>query len=66
MPVARLRRLPAINLLRSLCLLLLSFNALSAEPDYTEEDHILLGIDAVYDSGPVSYTHLTLPTNREV
>jgi outer membrane scaffolding protein for murein synthesis (MipA/OmpV family) len=51
MLVARLRRLSAINLLRSLCLLLLSFNALSAEPDYVEEDHILLGFDVVYDSG---------------
>jgi outer membrane scaffolding protein for murein synthesis (MipA/OmpV family) len=51
MLVARSRRLSAIKHTLTLFLLLLSFNALSAEPDYSEEDHILVGIDMVYDSG---------------
>ena len=27
---------------------------------------ILAAVEAVLERGPVSYTHLTLPTNREV
>ena len=35
-------------------------------PGTTIEEAVALAIPGAMDAGPVSYTHLTLPTNREV
>ena len=55
-----------VGLVSGVCFADLGNNVICVDKDLKKIDLLSKGKIPIYEPGPVSYTHLTLPTNREV